>query len=58
LAAEPLDELAGLASTLFSPVKNRGQDPAPMINEHPFGPNEKGVSLSFIRKLDIGAHQV
>jgi insulysin len=37
--------LADLASTLFSPIQNRGQDPAPMINQHPFGPSEKGASV-------------
>jgi insulysin len=47
LLTEPLDELAGLTSKLFSPVKNRGREPIPMINEHPFGPNERGVSPSF-----------
>ncbi|KAH7923541.1 hypothetical protein BV22DRAFT_1015236 [Leucogyrophana mollusca] len=43
---ETLDELADLVSTLFSPVPNRGQDPLPMINDHPFGPNESGTLVS------------
>lgn len=41
---ESLDELSDLVSNLFSPVLNRGQDPLPMIYDHPFGPNEMGVS--------------
>jgi insulysin len=40
---DSLDYLADLVSTLFSPILNRGQDPLPMINDHPFGPNEMGV---------------
>lgn len=40
---ESLDELSQLASTLFSPITNRGRDPLPLLPEHPFGPNEKGV---------------
>lgn len=41
---ESLDELSQLANTLFSPIPNRGQEPLPMINDHPFGTEEKGVS--------------
>lgn len=43
-AVEPLDELADMVSTLFSPIKNRGQDPLPVIPDHPFGQKEMGVS--------------
>jgi len=43
---ESLDELADLAATLFSPIPNRGRDALPMINEHPFGPDQKGVSAA------------
>ncbi|KAH7911404.1 Metalloenzyme, LuxS/M16 peptidase-like protein [Hygrophoropsis aurantiaca] len=43
---ESLDELADLVSTLFSPIPNRGQDPVPMINDHPFGQNESGTLVS------------
>jgi insulysin len=42
---EPLDDLADLVSNLFSPILNRGQDPLPTIHDHPFGPNEMGVSV-------------
>ena len=42
--AESLDELSDLVSTLFSPILNRGQDPLPIIHDHPFGPNETSVS--------------
>ena len=45
VCAESLDELSDLVSTLFSPILNRGQDPLPMIYDHPFGPNETSVSL-------------
>ena len=40
---ESLDDLADLAASLFSPIPNRGCEPLPMINDHPFGPGEKGV---------------
>jgi hypothetical protein len=43
---EPLDELAEMVVELFSPIENRGQDPLPMIHEHPYGSSEKGVSSS------------
>ncbi|KAF8637420.1 hypothetical protein AX17_002915 [Amanita inopinata Kibby_2008] len=43
IGKESLDELAELTSRLFSPVRNRGSDPLPMIYDHPFGPNEKGT---------------
>ncbi|KAF8892443.1 Metalloenzyme, LuxS/M16 peptidase-like protein [Infundibulicybe gibba] len=46
IGQESLDELAELTATLFSPIPNRGQDALPMINEHPFGPNEKGTVVS------------
>lgn len=39
--------LANIVSRLFSPIPNRGQDPLPLIHEHPFGPNEMGVSHLF-----------
>lgn len=42
--SESLDELSTLASTLFSPIPNRGQEPLPMINDHPLSPKEQGVS--------------
>ncbi|KAF9566323.1 insulin-degrading enzyme [Agrocybe pediades] len=43
---ESLDELADLANSLFSPIPNRGRDPVPMINDHPFGSAEKGTLVS------------
>ncbi|KAH7889516.1 Metalloenzyme, LuxS/M16 peptidase-like protein [Phlebopus sp. FC_14] len=43
---ETLDELSGMVSRLFSSVQNRGQDSLPMINDHPFGPNEMGTLVS------------
>ena len=47
-SAEPLDELADMVSTLFSPIKNQGQDPLPVIHDHPFSQNEMGVSSCFM----------
>lgn len=43
IVSESLDELAELASSLFSPIQNRGRDPLPMIEDHPFGADQKGV---------------
>ena len=48
---ESLDELADLANALFSPISNRGRDPVPMINDHPFGPAEKGVRPKLLETL-------
>jgi insulysin len=36
-----------MASSMFSPVLNKGREPLTMIYDHPFGPNEKGVSKIF-----------
>ena len=41
---ESLDDLTEIVTTLFSPIPNRGQEALPMIKEHPFGVEEKGVS--------------
>ncbi|KAI0062244.1 hypothetical protein BV25DRAFT_1804109 [Artomyces pyxidatus] len=46
IGKESVEELSGLAATFFSPIKNRGQDPAPMISDHPFGEAEKGTLLA------------
>ena len=43
---ESLDDLTDIATTLFSPIPNRGQEALPMIKEHPFGVDEKGVGFS------------
>ncbi|KIJ23612.1 hypothetical protein M422DRAFT_217479, partial [Sphaerobolus stellatus SS14] len=42
IGRESLDELTHLATTLFSPIPNRGQDPWPMITESSFGPEQHG----------------
>ncbi|KAG5637127.1 hypothetical protein H0H81_005656 [Sphagnurus paluster] len=44
--SESLDELSDMASTLFTPIQNRGRDALPMLPEHPFGSNEKGTLVS------------
>ena len=44
VSSEPLDEMSQLVSKLFSPIVNKQLDPLPMIHDHPFGPNEMGVS--------------
>lgn len=41
---ESLDELSDMVSRHFSPVQKRREDHLPIINDHPFGPNEMGVS--------------
>ena len=41
---EPLDELAKMVASLFSPIPNRGREPLHMIPGHPFGHDEMGVS--------------
>lgn len=53
ISTESLDELSNLVASLFSPIQNRGQDPLPMINDHPFGHNETKVhnSLSLSNSL-------
>ena len=34
-----------MVSRHFSPILKRHGDQLPIINDHPFGPNEMGVSL-------------
>ncbi|KAJ7217182.1 Metalloenzyme, LuxS/M16 peptidase-like protein [Mycena pura] len=46
LGNQSLDELAGLASGLFSPIPNRGADPMPMVASSPIGPDEKGTFVA------------
>lgn len=53
IGKESLDELSGLASKLFSPISNRGKDPLPMINDHPFGRDEKGTLVSVQTIMDF-----
>jgi hypothetical protein len=43
---ESLDDLTEIVTTLFSPIPNRDQEALPMIKEHPFGVDEKGVSCA------------
>ncbi|KAF8623490.1 hypothetical protein AX15_006273 [Amanita polypyramis BW_CC] len=53
IGKEPLNELAELTSRLFSPIPNRGREPLPMIEDHPFGPNEKGTLVSVHTVMDL-----
>ncbi|KIJ69177.1 hypothetical protein HYDPIDRAFT_105764 [Hydnomerulius pinastri MD-312] len=46
IGKESLDELSDMVSKHFSPILNRGQDPLPIISDHPFGPNEMGTLVS------------
>ncbi|KAJ7085711.1 Metalloenzyme, LuxS/M16 peptidase-like protein [Mycena belliarum] len=46
LGNNSLDELAVLASKLFSPIVNRGADPLPMVTSSPIGPNESGTLVA------------
>lgn len=50
---EPLDELADMVASLFSLIPNRGREPLHMIADHPFGPNEMGVSFEVHWKGDL-----
>ncbi|KAF8996136.1 insulin-degrading enzyme [Cyathus striatus] len=43
---ESLDELSEMASTYFSPIKNRGRDSIPIFPEQPCGEAEKGTLVS------------
>ncbi|KAH8114098.1 insulin-degrading enzyme [Phellopilus nigrolimitatus] len=58
IGKESLDELTQLAATLFSPILNRGQDPAPLILEHPFGPDERGTIIHAKTIMDIYAFEL
>lgn len=49
---ESLDELSDMVSRLFSDIPNRGVESLPAIPDHPFGPNEKGVSQGHHRLLN------
>ncbi|KAL4067799.1 Metalloenzyme, LuxS/M16 peptidase-like protein [Scleroderma citrinum] len=46
IGRESPQHLANMVSKLFSPIPNRGQDPLPVIHDHPFGPNEMGTLVS------------
>ncbi|KAI6148159.1 Metalloenzyme, LuxS/M16 peptidase-like protein, partial [Pisolithus thermaeus] len=46
IGREPLEELTAMVSKLFSPIPNCSQGPSPIIDEHPFGPNEMGTLVS------------
>ncbi|PCH37702.1 hypothetical protein WOLCODRAFT_135782 [Wolfiporia cocos MD-104 SS10] len=46
IGKESLDDLSNMVTELFSPIQNRGQDPLPMINDHPFGPDEVETLVS------------
>lgn len=41
---ESVHDLATLVAERFSPILKRSNDPLPMITDHPFGPQQKGVS--------------
>ncbi|KAJ7723946.1 Metalloenzyme, LuxS/M16 peptidase-like protein, partial [Mycena maculata] len=46
LGNQSLDDLAVLASTLFSPIPNRGVDPLPMVASSPVGPDQRGTLVA------------
>ncbi|KAF7295456.1 Insulin-degrading enzyme [Mycena indigotica] len=46
IGTESLDELAEMASRLFSPIVNRGADPLPMVTSSPIGPDQKGTFVA------------
>jgi insulysin len=43
IGRESLDELSDMVSRHFSPILKRYEDRLPIINDHPFGPNEMGT---------------
>ncbi|KAF8136542.1 Metalloenzyme, LuxS/M16 peptidase-like protein [Boletus edulis] len=43
IGKESLDELSDMVSCNFSPVLKRCEDQLPILNDHPFGPNEMGT---------------
>ena len=43
---ESLDDLAAMVNKLFSPISYGDVEPLPLINDHPFGNDESGVSFS------------
>ncbi|KZT27341.1 hypothetical protein NEOLEDRAFT_1176768 [Neolentinus lepideus HHB14362 ss-1] len=53
IGKESLDELSELVVNLFSPVPNRGRDALPMINDHPFGPEQRGTLVSVQTIMDF-----
>ncbi|KAJ7634941.1 Metalloenzyme, LuxS/M16 peptidase-like protein [Roridomyces roridus] len=46
LGDQSLDDLATLASTLFSPILNRGVVPLPMLTTSPMGPDQTGTLVA------------
>ncbi len=42
IGKESLDELSKYVTKYFSPIVNRGEEPCPSINDHPFGENDLG----------------
>lgn len=46
---ESLDDLTNMAATMFSPISNIGSNPAPVIPDHPFGPDERSVCFFWSR---------
>ncbi|EJD02194.1 insulin-degrading enzyme [Fomitiporia mediterranea MF3/22] len=58
IGKESLDELAHMAAVMFAPIKNRGQDPAPLILEHPFGKDERGSIIHVKTIMDFYAFEL
>ena len=55
---EPLDELSDIVSTLFSPILNKPVEALPLIKDHPFGPDEMGVSVPLPSFSIVAADEV
>ncbi|KAI0076466.1 insulin-degrading enzyme [Panus rudis PR-1116 ss-1] len=58
IGKESVEELSDMVSKLFSPIANRGVDPLPAIKDHPFGPNEKGTSVSVSTVMSFHAIEI
>ncbi|KAN0077101.1 Metalloenzyme, LuxS/M16 peptidase-like protein [Tylopilus felleus] len=55
IGRESLDELSDMVSRHFSPVLKRCEGQLPIINDHPFGPNEMGTLVRAQTIMDFHA---
>ncbi|KAN0077100.1 Metalloenzyme, LuxS/M16 peptidase-like protein [Tylopilus felleus] len=53
IGRESLDELSDMVSRHFSPVLKRREGQLPIINDHPFGPNEMGTLVRVQTVMDF-----
>ncbi|KAL5511367.1 STE23_2 [Sanghuangporus vaninii] len=58
IGKESLDDLARMAAVMFSPIRNRQQDPLPLILEHPFGNDERASIVHAKTIMDFYAFEI